>query len=128
MVETFIGYLEDEKNRFGIKLPFELVRFIVIVFMFLCGIVLNTRAGFYFLNLFDTYTTVLPMMLAGFLECLVFLWKYNFREFEEKVFRECHETVPTYLKYSLKYVDGLVLLILIILSFVDLVTYSLVLH
>jgi len=123
MIEAGAGYFEDERNEIGINLKPEYIRLLIFISIFLSGVFLYTRAGFYFISLYDTYTTVIPVLLGGFLECVVFTYKFNFLKLERKVNELTGETTPALFYPCLKLIDPPILFYLFLASVFDLVDF-----
>ena len=99
----------------------EIVRFIITLTLFVCGLLLVTRAGFFYLDLFDTYATVVPMMVCAVMEAYAFGWFYKIERLftEIKIFTK--EEIPYYVQFCVKYLDIPILTALAAISFLELV-------
>ena len=99
----------------------EISRFLITLTLFVCGLLLVTRAGFYYLDLFDTYATVIPMMFCALMEAYVFGWVYKIERLitEIKIFTK--EEIPYYVQFCVKYLDIPILTGLTSMAFLELV-------
>ena len=128
-METIAGYIEDERIKvFGKEVRVEVSRVLIMVALFLAGFVLNFDGGFHFLSLYDSYATVVPMMLTAFLECVVFGWIYGTDKVDEIISINVGERFPPFATICIKYLALPVLALMTIFSFfqlvfVDLFTY-----
>jgi len=121
-METIAGYLEDEKIKiFGKDLRMEVSRIIIMLALFLAGFILNFDGGFHFLAFYDDYSTIVPMMVAALLECVVFGWVYGTDRIDRMILKNTGEKFPAYATICIKYIAIPILGILMIGSFIKLV-------
>jgi len=83
------------------------------------GIIFVTRAGDYWVKLFDSYTTVVATFAVCFIECIGMMWMnggMNWTGFCEKTKRLTGREVPAILGILLKYVGPAYMVILLFLS------------
>jgi len=117
-LETVGGFIEDEKIKiFGRLFKIEVMRVFMTLAFFVVGVFLYTKAGFYFLTLYDDYITVVPMTLTATLECLIFGWLVGFDDLKNLIKRHAGEDVPQYVVVCVKYVALPVLVVILIGSF-----------
>lgn len=85
MMETVITALVDEFNlnrwRFG-KVTCTAV---LCVACFLLGLPLCTRAGFYVMNLYDTYSAGYSLLVVALIEVIAVSWVYGFWRFSRDI-------------------------------------------
>jgi len=117
-LETVGGFIEDEKIKiFGKELKIEVTRVLMTIAFFVVGVFLYTKAGFYFLTLYDDYITVVPMTLTVTLECLIFGWLVGFDDLKRRIKQDVGEDMPRYVIVCVKYVALPILVIILIGSF-----------
>jgi len=117
-LETVGAYLEDEKIKFFGRTPkIQVARFVLVVAFFLLGIFLYTRAGFYFVTLYDDYITIIPYALIATLECLIYGWISGTDEIKALIWEHVQEKYPPAFILCIKYLALPVLVIILIGSF-----------
>jgi len=117
-LETVGAFIEDEKIKFfGKTLRMEISRFILMIAFFVLGIFLYTRAGFYFVTLYDSYITVVPFALTVGLECFIYGWVTGTDKLNALIKEHVKEEFPPSFIFCIKYLALPVLAILLIGSF-----------
>lgn len=95
-----------------------MIRFLILLSVFVGGFILTTDGGFHYLPIYDAYTTIIPMLTSCFLEGIIFVYTYKIEKIEVGVLLNCKEHVPKFLLFFLKYIDIPVLLILAVVSII----------
>lgn len=114
-LETLSSHLEDEKIKiFGKKFPIEIMRFFMVILMFLGGLVLYTNGGFYYLPFYDTYAVNVTIMLTTLLECVIVSKDYGWDKLEAMIKQGNEEDVSVYIRTMTGYGMPIVLPVLIV--------------
>lgn len=125
-LETVAGYFEDKQGRiFGRKIKLEIIRLYIVVGFFIAGIFLNTKAGFYFLTLYDDYATIVPFLLAAALECLIYGWIKGTAKLNNMLIYHTGEGFPEYARINIKFFTLPILLLLLVASFIQVIIINL---
>ena len=125
-LETVGGFCEDEKIKvFGRTLKTEVMRILIVVGFFCVGLLLYTKAGYYFLSVYDDYIVVIPMTLSVVMECLIFGWIHGTDDLADLIRKNVQEEIPPYAIFSIKYLALPILSIMLIGSFVKLILINL---
>ncbi|MBN1645233.1 sodium-dependent transporter [Candidatus Woesearchaeota archaeon] len=85
---------------------------------FLCGIIFTSRAGMYFLDLFDHFATNYGLVLVGIFECLAVGWVYGAPKLRRYINRDSDWKLGKWWDFSIKYLCPIVLIYLIIAQLV----------
>ncbi|XP_069743885.1 sodium- and chloride-dependent neutral and basic amino acid transporter B(0+)-like [Narcine bancroftii] len=75
MIETIVATIKEELPQ--MKFKFLHVLIIICVSLYLFGLLLITKAGIYWIELIDTFSTGWNILLVGFLELVGIIWIYG---------------------------------------------------
>ena len=121
-LETIAAYFEDEKIQIFGKIPrIEVARILVVVGFFIAGFPLNFDGGFYFLPFYDSYATIVPLMVSAVFECYVFGWIFGTDKIDDMIFKATGERFNPYATICVKYIIIPILIFLTLASFANLV-------
>jgi len=101
-------YQEAKKNK---------IAMIVCSVCFLLGILFVTKAGLYFLDIFDHFVTNFGLVIVGILQCLAVGWTYGAHNLREYINSVSKLQISEWWDYSIKYVIPIVLILLIVVQF-----------
>mmetsp|Transcript_3907 Transcript_3907/g.3322 ORF Transcript_3907/g.3322 Transcript_3907/m.3322 type:complete len:183 (-) Transcript_3907:82-630(-) len=118
LIEGVSGHFEDNKIKiFGKVWSPEMYRLGVILLNALVGFIFNFTGGFHFMEVFDQYATVVPLMVAAVGEVYIFTKIYSIEKLEAEVHDHTGERFPAYVVFALRYILAPVLILLIVCSF-----------
>jgi solute carrier family 6 (neurotransmitter transporter, glycine) member 5/9 len=80
-VEVFITSILDILPKYRRHKP--RIIFVACVLLFLAGLLMTTRSGIYWLDLFDNYSSGFAVLTLGILECICIGWVYGFDNFSQ---------------------------------------------
>jgi neurotransmitter:Na+ symporter, NSS family len=84
---------------------------------FLFGILFTTRAGLYYLDVFDHFVTNFGLVIVGILQCIAVGWIYGADKLREFINKHSHIKLGKWWSHAIKYVIPIILTILVVVQF-----------
>ncbi|XP_028518144.1 sodium-dependent neutral amino acid transporter B(0)AT2 isoform X2 [Exaiptasia diaphana] len=92
----------------------EIITAIICAFCYLIGLLFCQRSGQYWLQMFDTFSGTIPLLIIGFFELVGVSWIYGLKRFEDDLEYMLKMRPSLYFRITWKYVSpGLVIIILV---------------
>jgi neurotransmitter:Na+ symporter, NSS family len=85
---------------------------------FILGIIFTTRAGLYFLDIFDHFITTFGLVLVGIFECIAIGWVYGAERLRKYINSVSKWKLGVWWDYAIKFVIPIVLIILLVTQFI----------
>ncbi|GAB1607900.1 sodium- and chloride-dependent glycine transporter 1-like [Argonauta hians] len=117
LTENIFTAITDEYSKTLRKMKNSVIfRIVFIIVCFLCGMILTTQSGLYWLNLIDSSVVGIPLIIIGFFEILSFQWVYG--NFSQDVTAMLGQRTFLVVNVLCKFVTPTVMFALIVFKFV----------
>jgi NSS family neurotransmitter:Na+ symporter len=94
------------------------IAFVVCLVGFSAGTIFTTRAGMYFLDIFDHFAINYGLVIVGILECIAVGWILGAEKLRRYINRDSDWKLGKWWSFSIKYLCPIVLIYLVIAQFV----------
>lgn len=113
LVESVNTVIADKSKEIAKKK----IAFFVCSIAFLLGILFTTRAGLYYLDIFDHFVTSFGLVIVGIFECLAIGWVYGAENLRQYINSVSRWKLGKWWNTAIKFVIPIILTVLVVVQF-----------